>query len=673
MKKLIFGLIIVCFLPLMALEISESGRIEKPVIEAEYYFQGGEYYADFAGKKFIGTSLHQTANGYISLTTLEETAPVWLRIYSRDGVLQKQLQFAKVINLKAGKNLRFAAFYDGKGITRIDSESNEIIHQNGTSCFNLNQKGEIVFAENSTRLILPERELELNEITRKIEFHKNSLFVSTAAGLWQVDELSRKIKTGNCFDLARLDGELYCSFRKIIKGKNSVEIFLIGQDGRLILQKKIESESQSRTHEDISSPLQYSAENYAHPIGNSYGEIQQYGETAYLHPGVDFLGADFQEVFAVHSGYVKAILTTGGEPYWRIAIANEDSSQETEGYLYAHLNESSFTVAVGDYVEAGQQIGTLYPWGYYDFTHIHYARIKASGLTWLGDWWTVDNPLVDTVNLSDDSEPVFENVMGNEKFAFRNEAGNYMDSEELSGSFDIIVSCYDLTNSDWKIDVWELDLELTKAEQPDDIIYTNFAFAYDFPLDTYGESNWDAMILNTIYSRDTQLFSVGNYDERNYFQIVSNSDGDDILDETDAANLFDSSQYNDGDYIIKVTARDANENESSTSLQVTFTNGVAVEDNETNQKRAYTFPNPVNFSKESSVQIHYSPKFEADTLVEIYNLRGQKICDLSADNSTDFVSWDGKDNNKNTVAEGIYFYKIIDSQSNICGKITILK
>ena len=666
-KSIILLLLLVGCLFLFAVPISSVGRIIKPELSAEYFHEDGEYYIKYNGLEFIGTSLHLFGSGYITLTTLEETAPVWVKIYNSKGDLERAYKSDKVINLHSNKN-EFAAYYNGQSIVLIDSENYKITEHKGSSVFGLDTDGNIAYCKNSKILVFEDNEYEINEIIRKIIFYNNKIYVSTNKGLWEISDNLRKIQTGNCLDLVVIDDVLYFS----IKAESRARIYKISQQNEIILEKEIELQVK-RTHEDISSPLEYSQDNFAHPIGNSYGEIQQYGETAYLHPGVDFLGSDYQEVFAVHDGYVKAILTTGGDPYWRIAIANEDSNDETEGYLYAHLNESSFTVGIGDFVSAGMQIGTLYPWNYYDFTHTHYARIKANGATWQGDWWTVDNPLVDTINLLDDTSPIFVDVIGDEKMVFRSEIGEYLNPQNLTGSFDIITSCYDLANSEWKIDVWEIDVEIAKAENPDVIVYTNFAFAYDFPLDTYGEGSWDEMILNTIYSRDEQLFSIGNYEERSYYQIITNSDGDDVIDETDAANSFNSAEFNDGDYIIKINARDAAGNASSIFKQVTFDNGVNVSDNEVEKIKTFAYPNPAKLGENDLVKIYYSPKFSEAVNIEIYNLRGQKIRTIKAAENESYVQWNGKDADNKFVSEGVYFYKILNKSANICGKITLMK
>ena len=60
-------------------------------------------------------------------------------------------------------------------------------------------------------------------------------------------------------------------------------------------------------------------------LGNSYGEYQFYGGSPYYHPGIDILGQDGDSVFAVKSGYVKAVLTTSASLHWRVAIGDSAS------------------------------------------------------------------------------------------------------------------------------------------------------------------------------------------------------------------------------------------------------------------------------------------------------------------------------------------------------------
>ena len=60
----------------------------------------------------------------------------------------------------------------------------------------------------------------------------------------------------------------------------------------------------------------------SHRIGNSYGQLQAYeGSIWYMHTGLDIMVPPGTPVYAVTSGYVKALLTTGGAPYWSSATS----------------------------------------------------------------------------------------------------------------------------------------------------------------------------------------------------------------------------------------------------------------------------------------------------------------------------------------------------------------
>ena len=661
------------FLFILLVSIINATNLTK--LEANYYYENGEYYIDFENHTFVGTSIHPFENGFVTLVTLEETAPVWLRIYNEAGLELSCQKLKKVINLSTSKNKQFIGFYDGESINVINSKNLITSKYKGSPIFAIDNLGRIASTNNGNVLNYLSKNYVTQSPIRKILFFKKQIIFNTKEGLFTIDEEIQILEMGNCIDFEIKENNLYST---IVERNGDLKNSYIYQTTDLQNCELIE-ETQfnihpQRTHEDINSPLNYNEENYSHPIGNSYAEIQQYGETAYLHPGVDFLGEDFQDVYAVHDGFVKAILTTGGEPYWRIAIANEDTANEVEGYLYAHLNQDSFTVGIGDFVEAGDIIGTLFPWNYYDFTHTHYARIIDTGETWSGDWWTIDNPLVDTINLFDEEPPVFQNAYNYNMFAFRDSIGNYLEPYNLSGRFDIIAKCYDTTNSDWKIDIWEIGFELATVELPDTIIYSQNSFAYDFPLDTYGEGSWDNMVLNTIYSRDESCFSLGNYDQREYFHLITNSDGDNVIDETDAANMFDSSQFNDGNYILRVTARDASLNETSAEMILYFDNGVDVANNSQQLPETLCYPNPFILSNtRNAVTFSFESKNSKNRLIEIFNLKGQIVqtINIQAQNS---ASWNGKDLTKNQVSSGVYFYRITtDGLQGQLNKMLLLK
>jgi len=380
----------------------------------------------------------------------------------------------------------------------------------------------------------------------------------------------------------------------------------------------------------------------------------------------------------VKQGYIKAILTTGGSAYWRIGISNENTSAESEGYLYAHLNQSSIPFIVGDQVQVGNVLGTLYPWGYYDFTHIHFARITCSGSTWNGNWWTTDNPLPDVINFTDSTPPVFENAYGSNLFAFRTENGTYLDPDNLMGEIDIIAKCHDIANSTWRIDVWDMRFKLHPASNPNSTIYERFSFSWDMPLDTYISGSFDNMVLYTLYSRDGTCYSIGDYTNREYYHIITNSDGDSVITQYDQDENLDTSQFPDGQYILEVIARDCSMNEASAFMNVTFDN-VSADETETIENVIQTiYPNPFNPDIHGTMCISlYCTDITKEPQIHIYNARGQQIKTFLAEKPVDRyaeIYWNGSGSQNIPLPNGIYFLAVVQEQEiSHLGKIIILR
>ncbi|OGC77553.1 MAG: hypothetical protein A2145_01050 [candidate division Zixibacteria bacterium RBG_16_40_9] len=84
------------------------------------------------------------------------------------------------------------------------------------------------------------------------------------------------------------------------------------------------------------------------------------------------------------------------------------------------------------------------------------------------------------------------------------------------------------------------------------------------------------------------------------------------------------------------------------------------------------FPNPFN----TETVITFALPRSSDVKIEIFNILGQKVKDLVDERvSAGYkqVVWDGKDNNANIVASGIYFYRIIADEFVDVRKMTLLK
>lgn len=684
MKKFLVFLICFLFLPLLGeVSLNEFGHItsSKQEIDIEYYYENDEYFAFIDNLKLIGTTVQKVVNGYLTIVTEHENHPSWLRIYDRQGVEKYKKSYSKIINLMLARNKKKVAFYNGEKLVTLDTEDLEETEFSKSIIFTMDEQGEPIYSTRQNVLCYNSKKFNIPERIRSILFIKNPIII-TRHSIYKINTNLHKINTftDEIFDAEVIDDELYLA---VTNGSAYRLINYSGsQNYHIIDQIELEKKS-NKIHEPIYAPLNYGEDNFPFPIGNSYAEIQQYGNTPYLHPGVDYLGDDNQEVYAVHDGFVKAVLTTGGNAYWRIAIANENVPSEVEGYLYAHLNENSITVNVGDQVNAGDLLGTLYPWNYYDFTHIHFSRVFCTGEQWLGDWWTTENNLLDVMNIQDTIPPIFEDALEDQKFAFVDENGNYLDPMNLYGEFDIVAKCHDIANSSWRIDLHDLNYSIHSITNPDSTIFQKYAFVYDFDLDTYHSGNVDEMILNTIYSRDETCYSIGNYNEREYYHIITNSDGDSLITEDDADEVFDSSQFQDDLYKLKVIARDANLNTSVDSMMIFFNNGVNTNDLITvNDYQLKNFPNPFNPSAARvGRSLSTTISFTAPTgnvnnaVVEIYNLKGQRIkrLPLKKIKENQFSNkWNGTNKNNHVVSSGIYFYKLKVDKQNIATKKMVL-
>jgi len=650
-------------------------------IDTDFYYRNDMYLIDTEGHTFEGTSLYRTDRGYVTVLTLEDNVPVTLRIYTTHGTIISEKIYRKIINLKFSDNKRFAIFYDGNEILVLDTHDASVQTFPGSTIFAVSNEGNpIYYNESQGTICFLSSAFLIKEIPQEILFWNHQPVVATAHKVYSYKNsvLQEIFSSDNViFETKVIDRECYIVDRASEEGLFIFELFELSAD---LSYRKIDEvifdRVNSKEHEVIIAPLQYGSISNPFPIGNSYGEIQQYGYSPYLHPGVDFLGDDYEDVYAVHAGFIKAILTTGGDAYWRIGIATNDTVGESEGYLYAHLNQNSIPYVVGDSVSTGDFLGTLYPWSVSGFTHIHFARIKSSGTVWNGNWWTTDNPLPDMLNVLDTIPPVFENAIGTDKFAFRTPNGTYLNPDQLMGEIDIIAKCHDIINSSWRLDVWDLRFELYPADQPGTIVYELFSFAYDMPLDTYITGAWDNMVLNTIYSRDATCYSIGNYYTRDYYHIITHSDGDSVISTNDQYEHLDTNQFDDGEYILKVIARDCSMNESSASMNITF-NNVSVDNSQNYQGIVQICqPNPFNMMYHTEITFLFN-RFERDntTYFKIYNARGQLLSEHTIEKNVDDkieITWDGRDEHRTPVSSGLYFSVLTDNEVVLSSKKFII-
>ncbi len=247
----------------------------------------------------------------------------------------------------------------------------------------------------------------------------------------------------------------------------------------------------------------------------------------------------------------------------------------TKGYLYAHVDLPTITVSVGDVITQGQYLGDLVPWPIADFTHCHFARIQDTGAQWSGSWLCTDNPQPEMVPQVDGTDPLFENAVGPDLFAFcRNETSNYLDPAALDGAVDIIARVSDTVQSSWKCSVQELRYSIWPVGQPGQpLVEDRLAVRFEMALDTYQGGPIDPFLVGLLYKEDGTCDTDGDYGARDFYHVLTNSDGNSSYEASDQALAWETAILPDGDYVIEVTAWDAAGNETTVSMVVTTLNG----------------------------------------------------------------------------------------------------
>jgi murein DD-endopeptidase MepM/ murein hydrolase activator NlpD len=538
-----------------------------------------------------GNSVFKINGGYLTTVSTYENMPTSLYVYNLYGKRLFSIDEIQVVNLKLSPNKKYAAYFCN-GYVKVINLSDYSIRQfkSVSTHFNLDDLGEAIVEQSLSLIVYKGNKFEIGDNLNDVIIMGEKIYLSTRYAIFSIDhhgELKQEIKLndGVVFEMKAIKDSLYFVMRLRQNNSFLFDLYLLTADTTHTLLKRISlnvnsvsdtklnlNETSFSQHDSIPWVYHSSGSN-GFPVGNSYGEIQDYGGNPYLHPGVDMLGSPNQDVFAVRGGVVKAILTTGGAIYWRMAIAYKNESIETPGYLYAHLDQPSIPFIEGDTVYQDDFIGKVVPWPVNGFDHIHFSRIKDEGQTWTGSWWTFNNVLTDITNQIDTTKPVFQECKPGEKFSFRDLNGNYQDPSNLHDSVRILSKFYDRINSSWDVDVCNIRYSLINASNQQMILDTA-SYNFDFPIDTYFSNSYTYNVLYTIYNRDSsfECHSVGNYNTRDFYHIITNSYGNDTIKSSDRMHLFNTSLYSDGNYYFKITVSDCNGNNASDSMLISIQN-----------------------------------------------------------------------------------------------------
>ena len=340
--------------------------------------------------------------------------------------------------------------------------------------------------------------------------------------------------------------------------------------------------------------------NEVHKVWNHYEQHMGdgSGDWAYLHQGLDLETPIAEPTYAVQPGVVKLVLTLGGDIYWRLAVAPEQSSGYSDGWLYAHLIESSIQVDVGDEVELHDYLGDIIAWTS-TWGHIHFVNIHDHGTVWYYDddeWGINFNPLLALDPITDASAPVIDDFSGSSKFGFiANQTTAILDPTNLSGDVDIIARISDFYGtSEWEQPAFVTYYWLNKLPDNTTVFPKTLGQILNHIYPMYNSSFYESYA-SILYFKDNSHPSPPwmNF-TRDYYQILTNNNGDSTIDLSEANLAFKTADFADGMYRLYVEAWDEFGNMAVDSQDIVFDNfntGIILKETTINELICY--PNPV--------------------------------------------------------------------------------
>ena len=294
--------------------------------------------------------------------------------------------------------------------------------------------------------------------------------------------------------------------------------------------------------------------------GNNCYEFQNYGGSSYYHDGLDILGEGGDPCYSVDDTYMRLISIS--DPYYTGMITSyEMDGSDDDGWLYWHITYATIPFVEGDFVPESAYVGDIATWPTSDFHHVHFTRGE-----YVGGWYDcIDNAIDFMDPPDDDQEPVFHEAETDQMFSFCEDNGTTrVDPGEVAGQVDIIAKISDkIVDTYWDLVpyeiVWWIDGDGGSVPET---LFINFT----------GHVPAESTVTTVVYKRAGQWMTQGNYTSRDFYFVVTNTDGDGFAEMGDEDYYFDSTTLPDGDYTLYVRAKDFYGNEVTESMDFTINN-----------------------------------------------------------------------------------------------------
>lgn len=487
-------------------------------------------------------------------------------------------------------------------------------------------------------------------------------------------------------DLMVSDTNIFAGVHYRHDGISAGILKIYDHQGKVLLEK-IEASKQFKTFEN--QALQKKSSNYkqipwpfvpfdsVHTVWNFYEQHMSYGysDWSYLHQGLDLIVPMNEPTYAVEDGFVKCVLTISGNMHWRIAVGNQQTSGLSRGWLYAHLIPGTIQFDVGDTVQQFDYLGDIVRWED-NWGHIHFVEIEDVGNVWRYDdneWGITYNPLLSLRPNADLFPPIIDHVFNDSKFGYCvNESDDYLKPDSLFGDIDIIIKVIDyIGESPWQLPAYETYYWIKNLTDNNIVFPRTMGHILNHAYSFYGSNSYTPYA-TVIYKRDVQLLPPYWMDTtRNYYHVITNSNGDSLIDLSEKQLAFPTANYPDGNYRIFVEARDQYGNATIDSMNVRFKNGltnIAKDKIHTPTKfqLMQNYPNPFN----PSTIIEYSIPVAGKVTLKVYDFLGREISMLIDEfQKSGIYAINFKGEN---LACGIYFYELKFEQHSEIRKMILL-
>jgi len=302
----------------------------------------------------------------------------------------------------------------------------------------------------------------------------------------------------------------------------------------------------------------------AHGLGNHFGEYQNYGGSSYYHDGIDLVTSSGPTpTYSVSSGTLTHI--TYNDPLYSGLMIGEPVGNG-EGWLYWHISSSTMPFDVGDPVAVNDYIGTTAYWPVSNFHHTHFNQVRGTGgYPW--SWYvSIGNPLEFMEPHPDPDPPVFELAYQGRRFGFATQgSGTVLDAYALTGNVDIIAKIGDVVGlPQWRLNPWRIRYSILGATQSVPLT-ESVTFTGQIPADG---------TIGVIYRTQEPMRTRGDYDYRDFYFIVTNTDGDGVVESTDGNYSWNTAAFGPGDYWVYVSAYDVGGNAVTDSMRCTVAGAV---------------------------------------------------------------------------------------------------